>query len=116
MMNCFQNLLSISTCATTYRNEEEELTAVAALAQKASISYPDEAREAARGGGDGDPSLDLTPTFNPSSSPEDSPPPLPPTPLILTLLEENPELFKEVLARLEPADFAVLAQVAHPLR
>jgi len=45
---------------------------------------------------------------------EDAPPP--PTPPLLALLETMPDLvLQEILARVDPFDFAVLAQVSHPL-
>jgi hypothetical protein len=91
------------------------------------VSFSDEPREAAGGGAHGDvpaPLLDAL-EFNlpPNSSCEESshvedssPPPEPPAPPLLALLEHLPDLVRsDILERLDPADFAVLAQVGrHP--
>ena len=84
------------------------------------ISSPDVPREAAGGGAGGDdppPLLDLLELNlipNSSSEAEDAPPA--PAPPLMALLEDLPDLVAaDILARLDPADFAVLAQVGcHP--
>ena len=78
------------------------------------VTSSDEPRAAMGGGGDGDgddPSPLHLKNLSLNSFPSDSPPP--PRPPLVALLEDMPDFVAtEIIARLDPSDFAVLAQVA----